>query len=49
MDGLPHSGMLEQVGAPILSFPLPITLTHLYAAPNAPRLAHGPSTDLAIR
>ena len=30
MDGLPHSGMLEQVGAPILSFPLPITVTHAF-------------------
>ncbi|KAF8485388.1 histone-fold-containing protein [Russula ochroleuca] len=51
VDGLPHSRMLEQVsGARSLSHLLPLRMrTCSFIAPNAPRIAHGPSTNLAVQ
>lgn len=51
VDGMPHSRMLEQVGGfqtLLLLMPLRRTRAWNFTVPNAPRIAHGPPTDLAI-
>jgi hypothetical protein len=49
VDGMPHSGMLEQVSSSSILFTLtPLTRRITFPASNTPQLSDGPCPNLAI-